>query len=332
MHVIEISKPGGPEVLAFTEFRELHPGPHEVLVTVAAAGVNRADTLQRQGHYPPPAGAPAWPGLELSGVIAELGADVKGWQVGDRVAGLVEGGGYATHAIVPAAQLLPIPPGLDLVDAAALPEAVCTAWSNLVDTAGLRAAEWVLVHGGSGGVGSIAIQLAKAIGARVLVTAGSQERIDKCLALGADAGFVYRRTTGSSFTADLPGLVHQATGGHGADVILDIIGGAYLDANLRALATGGRLVVIGLQRGRTGELDLGKLLSLRASIMGTTLRARPAEDKARIIADVRQRVWPMLTDGRLRPIVGSRLPLREAARAHELFESGTVFGKILLVP
>ncbi|MEP7762471.1 NAD(P)H-quinone oxidoreductase [Sanguibacter sp. 25GB23B1] len=332
MHVVEITSVGDPDVLSSVETADPAPGRGEVLVAVSAAGVNRADILQRQGHYPPPPGAPSWPGLEISGVVTGLGAEVTRWQIGDRVAGLLEGGGYASLAVVPEGQLLAVPDHLDLVDAAALPEAVCTAWSNLVDAGGLRAGDHVLVHGGSGGVGTAAIQLAAALGAHVLVTARDAERVDRCRALGAEAGFVYHRPDGDHFALELPGLVREATGGHGADVILDVVGAAYLDANVRSLATGGTLVVIGTQKGRRGELDLGLLLARRARVVGTTLRARPREEKARIVADVAAAVWPMLDDGRLRPVVHARLPLSEAPEAHRLLDSGEVFGKVLLVP
>ena len=332
MRAVVITEFGGPEVLQYTQMDDLTPGAGEVLVTVHAAGLNRADVLQRQGHYPPPPGAPAWPGLEVSGVIAEVGPDVTGWQVGERVAALLDGGGYADHAVVPATRLLRVPDGVGLVEAAGLPEAVCTVWSNLVDVAHLQAGEWVLVHGGSGGVGTVAIQIATALGARVAVTASSQERVDRCLALGAEVGFVYKTADGTDFADALPGLVREATGGRGMDVILDVVGGAYLDANLRSLAVEGRLVVIAVQGGRRAELDLGRLMTLRAQVVGTTLRARPAEEKARIVESVRAHVWPMLQDGRLRPVIDSVVAMSRASAAHALLDTGTVFGKVLLIP
>ncbi len=334
MRAIEITAPGGPQVLAEVQRPDPIPGPGEVLIRVAAAGVNRADLLQRQGHYPPPPGASDLPGLECSGEITGLGADVTGWQQGDRVAALIDGGGYAELVVAPAAQLLPVPDDLDLVDAAGLPEAVCTAWSNLVMVGHLSAGEVVLIHGGSGGVGSIALQLARAIGAHVAVTAGGPERVQRCLDLGAQVGIDHRAD-------DLVALLREATGGHGADVILDVLGAGALASNLRALATGGRLVVIGMQQGRRAELDLGQLLVKRASIHGTTLRARPAAEKAAIVAEVAEHVWPLLgaddsrpgpAGSRLRPVVHARLPLAEAGRAHELLASGEVFGKVLLLP
>ncbi|MCK6211886.1 NAD(P)H-quinone oxidoreductase [Georgenia sp. EYE_87] len=311
--------------LLLTDVPDPRPGPAEVLVRVAAAGVNRADLLQRAGHYPPPPGASEILGLEVSGTVVAVGDGVTGWAEGDEVCALLAGGGYAELVAVPAGQLLPAPAGLDLIDAAALPEAVCTAWSNLVGTGGLRAGETVLVHGGSGGVGSAAIQLAASVGARVLTTAGGPERAARCRELGADVAIDHR-------AQDVAAAVAAATDGRGVDVILDVLGAGGLDQNVRSLATGGRLVVIGTQKGRKGEIDLGRLMTKRASVHATTLRARPLEEKAAIVADVRERAWPLLEDGRLRPVVAERLPLAEAARAHELLDSGAVFGKVLLVP
>jgi putative PIG3 family NAD(P)H quinone oxidoreductase len=318
-----ISTPGGPDVLVESELPDPVPGPGEVLIDVVAAGVNRADLLQRQGSYPPPPGAPPWPGLEVSGTVGAVGPGVAGWTVGMRVCALLSGGGYAERVTAPAGALLPAPPGLDLVDAAALPEAVCTAWSNLVDVGRLRAGEWVLIQGGSGGVGSIAIQLAVALGARVATTAGGPERAARCAELGAELVIDHR-------TQDVTAAVLDATDGRGVDVVLDVLGAGALSANLAALALGGRLVVIGMQRGRRAELDLGVLLTRRASIIGTMLRSRPAEEKAAIVTAVRTHVWPMLDDGRLRPIVHARLPLNQAGKAHELLDKGEVFGKLLL--
>lgn len=325
MQAVTIARPGGPEVLLEHTVPDPTPLRGEVLIAVAAAGVNRADLLQRQGHYPPPPGAPAWPGLEVSGTIVELGAGVGGWAVGDRVCALLSGGGYAELVTVPAGHVLPVPPGLDLVEAAGLPEAVCTALSNLAGSGRLRRGDWALVHGGSGGVGSIAIQLATALGAHVAATAGGPVRAARCADLGAEVVIDHR----SEQFAD---AVLAATGGRGVDVVLDILGAGALEANLRALATGGRLVVIGMQGGRLAELDLGVLLTRRLSVIGTTLRARPDDEKSAIVAAVRETVWPMLDDGRLRPVIHARLPLARAGAAHELLESGEVFGKLLLVP
>lgn len=319
---------GGPDVLVCHEVSDPVPQAGDLLIDVAAAGVNRADLLQRTGRYPSPPGAPAWPGLEISGVVAALGPDVPGtdaggWAVGQRVCALLAGGGYASRVVVPAGQVLPVPAGTDLVDAAGLPEAVCTAWSNLVDVGRLSAGEWVLVQGGSGGVGSVAVQLAAALGARVIATAGGPERARRCEELGAEIGLDHRA---GLFTR----MVQAVTEGRGVDVVLDVLGAAALADHLEVLATGGRLVVIGLQRGRRAEIDLGLLLERRASIHGTTLRARPAAEKAALVAAVRTHVWPLLDDGRLRPVVHARLPLERAADAHRLLESGEVFGKVLL--
>ncbi|QTE29600.1 NAD(P)H-quinone oxidoreductase [Pengzhenrongella sicca] len=325
MRAVIIPEPGGAQVLTETSLPDPVPGVGEVVVDVAAAGVNRADLLQRQGHYPAPTGAPDWPGLEVSGLVSELGPGVTGWSVGDRVCALLAGGGYAERVAVPAGQLLPVPPGLDLVDAAGLPEAVCTAWSNLVGVGRLHAGEWALVHGGSGGVGSIAIQLAVALGAHVATTAGGPARAARCAELGAELAIDHRST-------DFARAVDDATGGRGVDVILDLLGAGALAANLGALAPEGRLVVIGLQRGARAEIDLGLLLSRRLSIAGTTLRARPAAQKAAVVAAVRAGAWPLLDDGRLRPVIHARLPLAAAGDAHELLESGDVFGKLLLLP
>lgn len=327
MRAVCVETPGGPDVLRITDVADPEPGPGEVLIEVAAAGVNNADLLQRAGHYPPPPGAPPWPGLEVSGTIGVVGppvADVPRWEVGDRVTALLDGGGYAERAVVTAAQVLPVPDGVGLVESAALPEAACTVWSTLT-AAGLRPGEWLLVHGGSGGVGSTAVQVAAAHGARVITTAGGPDRAARCTELGADAVVDHR---GEDFVA----LVRAITGGHGADVVLDVVGAAYLGRNVEVLATGGRLAVIGLQKGRRGELDLGMLLAKRATVLGTTLRSRPPHEKAQIVAQVREHVWPMVVAGRVRPVVHDRLPLADAARAHELLASGEVFGKLLLVP
>lgn len=325
MRTIVIEQPGGPQMLGMAERPDPQPGPGEVLIDVAAAGVNRADVLQRQGFYPPPAGAPDTPGLECSGVIIAVGPEVQGWLPGQRVAALLDGGGYADRAIAPAGQLLPVPAGMDVVDAAALPEAVCTAWSNLVMVAGLRSGDSVLIHGGSGGVGTIAIQIAAALGAAVATTAGGQQRVDRCRGLGAAIGIDYR-------TEDVADTIAQQTGGRGVDIILDPLGAGALRSNLRSLATGGRLVVIGMQQGRRAEIDLAVLLAKRATVHGTTLRSRSLAEKAAIVAEVIDRVWPLIEADRVQPVVHARLPLAEAGRAHELLESGEVFGKLLLIP
>ena len=326
MDVVQVKSPGGPDELELVARPDPEPGPGEVLVRVAAAGVNRADLLQREGRYPPPPGAPAWPGLEVSGVVAGHGpgVDATAWPLGARVAALLPGGGYATLAVVPAGLLLPVPDEIDLVDAAGLPEALLTSWTNVVDAGRLAPGEVLLVQGGSGGVGSVAVQLGAALGAHVVATAGGAERAERCRALGA-------RTVVDHRVQDVTEAVRAATGGHGADVVLDVLGAGGLAANLAALATGGRLVVIGTQRGARGEIDLGLLMARRGSVIGTTLRPRPLAEKEQIVADVLEHAWPMLTDGRLRPVVHARLPLGRAGDAHRLLDSGEVFGKVLLV-
>ncbi|WP_182112757.1 MULTISPECIES: NAD(P)H-quinone oxidoreductase [unclassified Actinotalea] len=323
MRFVRIVTPGGPEVLLPTTGPDPERAPGEVLVQVTAAGVNNADLLQRAGHYPPPPGAPDWPGLEISGTV--LAADAgSGWSPGDAVVGLLAGGGYADRVVVPAAQLLPVPDGVDLVAAAALPEALCTVWSTF-EAARLSPGEWVLVHGGSGGIGTIALQVAAALGARVVTTAGGPERAQRCLELGAVAAIDHR---GEDFVA----RTREVTAGHGADVVLDVVGAAYLARNLEVLATGGRLAVIGMQKGRRAELDLGLLLTRRATVLGTTLRSRPASEKAAIVAGVREHLWPLVADGRIRPVVHATVPLERAGDAHAELAAGGVFGKLLLVP
>jgi putative PIG3 family NAD(P)H quinone oxidoreductase len=297
-------------------------GPRQVVIDVVGAGVNRADLLQVAGHYPPPPGAPAWPGLEVSGVVSEVG-EGSCWRVGDEVVALVDGGGYATRVLVPDAQVLPAPPGVPLVDAAALPEAVCTVWSTL-GAAHLATGEWLLVHGGSGGIGTIAIQLAAAMGAHVITTAGGQERAARCAALGAELALDHR-------TADVVADVRRVTQ-DGVDVVLDVLGAGALDRNLDSLADGGRLAVIGLQLGRVAELDLSRLMSRRLTVLGTTLRSRPPAQKAAIVAAVGEHVWPMVADGRVRPVVHDRVPLAEAGQAHRRLAAGEVFGSLVLVP
>lgn len=324
MRILHATHPGAPDVLALGETPDPVPRGDQVIVAVSAAGVNRADALQRAGRYPPPAGAPAWPGLEVAGEVVAVGPSA-GWAVGDYVAALLDGGGYAEQAAVRSGQVLPAPQGIELPDAAALPEAVCTVWSSVVMTAGLRAGETLLVHGGSGGIGTTAIQIGAALGARVVATAGGPDRTARCLDLGAAVVVDHR-------SEDFVAVVHHATGGRGADVVLDVVGAAYLERNVEVLATGGRLCVIGLQRGARGELDLAALMVRRASIHAATLRARPPEEKAAIVAQVRTHVWPMVADGRLHPVIHDRLPLADGALAHRKLEAGEVFGKLLLIP
>ncbi|PKW27733.1 NAD(P)H-quinone oxidoreductase [Phycicoccus duodecadis] len=323
MQAITIPEPGGPDALVLSDVETPAPEAGEVLVRVAAAGVNRADTMQRQGHYPPPPGESEVPGLEVSGTVEALGDGVDGWAVGDEVCALLAGGGYAELVRVPAGQLLPVPSGVSLADAAALPEVACTVWSNVFLTANLQPGETLLVHGGSSGIGTMAIQLAKAVGATVAVTAGSAEKLEACRALGADILVNYR-------DEDFVERVRAATGGRGADVVLDNMGAKYLGRNVDVLAPNGRLVVIGLQGGRVGQLDLGALLVKRAAVIATSLRARPRDEKAAIVAAVREHVWPLVADGVVRPIIHSRHPLAEAAAAHREMEESGHIGKILL--
>ena len=325
MRGVSITEPGDADVLQAVDIEAPTPGPGRVVVDTVAAGVNRADVMQRRGHYPPPKGASPLPGLELSGTIREVGPEVEDWSVGDEVCALVDGGGYAEQVLVPATQLLPVPDGVSVRDAAGLPEVTCTVWSNVFMTANLQPDEVLLVHGGTSGIGTIAIQLAKAAGARVAVTAGSEEKLAFCRELGADIAINYREQ-------DFVEEVRSATDGHGADVILDNIGAKYLPANVDLLATNGRLVVIGLMGGRTGELDLGKMLGKRAAVIATSLRARPPAEKATIVAAVREHVWPLIEDGVVRPIIHGRHPLDRAADAHREMEASGHIGKILLTP
>ncbi|MEV0740936.1 NAD(P)H-quinone oxidoreductase [Streptomyces sp. NPDC050549] len=324
MHAITISEPGGPEALVWDEVPDPVAGDGEVLVEVVATAVNRADIMQRQGFYDPPPGASRYPGLECSGRITEVGPGVSGWSVGDEVCALLAGGGYAEKVAVPAGQLLPVPQGVDLKHAAALPEVVCTVWSNVFMVAHLRPAETLLVHGGSSGIGTMAIQLGKAVGAKVAVTAGTKEKLDYCSELGADILVNYRE---QDFVAE----VARATGGAGADVILDNMGAKYLDRNVQALAVNGRLAIIGLQGGIKAELNIAALLGKRAAISATSLRARPLGEKAAIVAAVREHVWPLIASGQVRPVVDRELPMSEAAAAHQVVEDSGHIGKVLLV-
>jgi putative PIG3 family NAD(P)H quinone oxidoreductase len=314
---------GGPEVLTWTEVPDPVPGAGEVLVDVAATAVNRADLLQRQGHYPPPPGAPPYPGLEVSGRVAGLGDGVTGWHAGDEVCALLAGGGYAERVAVPAGQLLPVPRGLSLVDAAGLPEAACTVWSVVMMAAGLLPGETLLVHGGSGGIGTMAIQVAARTGARVLCTSSTEQKRRRCLELGAEAAIDYRNE-------DFVARARELTGGRGVDVILDNMGAAYLARNLGTLAVGGRLMVIGLQGGRMGELDLGGLMAKRARVVAISLRPRPVGEKAEIVAAVQANVWPAVEAGEIRPVIDRVLPIQRAADAHRAVEAGEHVGKVVL--
>jgi len=323
MHAVVISEPGDPDVLQWTEVPDPQPGPGEVLVEVAAAGVNRADLMQRQGLYPPPPGAPPYPGLECSGTVAALGPGVSGWQVGQQVCALLSGGGYAEQVAVPAGQLLPVPAGATLTEAAALPETACTVYSNVFLIAGLAAGQTLLVHGGGSGIGTMAIQLGKRAGARVAVTAGSRQKLDVCRDLGADIMINYREE-------DFVDRLMAATDGRGADVILDIVGAAYLARNIAALAPDGRIANIGMQQGRRAELDFGALMAKRGAISSTSLRARPEEEKASIVAAVTENVWPAVAAGLIRPVIDTELPMQQAAQAHRIMADSTHTGKIVL--
>ena len=323
MHAVVISEPGGPEVLQWTEVEDPRPGPGEVLIEVAAAGVNRADMMQRQGFYPPPPGAPPYPGLECSGIVAALGEGVTQWNIDDQVCALLSGGGYAEQVVVPAGQLLPVPKSTTLVEAAGLPETLCTVYSNVFLGARLAIGETLLIHGGGSGIGTMAIQLAKHAGARVAVTAGSQGKLDVCRELGADILINYRED-------DFVESLMAATDGHGADVILDIIGASYLARNIAALAPDGRIANIGMQQGRKAELDFGALMAKRGAISSTSLRARPRAQKASIVAAVAENVWPVVDSGVIRPLIDTELPMQEAAEAHRIMTASTHTGKIVL--
>jgi putative PIG3 family NAD(P)H quinone oxidoreductase len=322
---ITIPEPGEADALVAADVPTPEPTAGQVRIRVAAAGVNRADVMQRKGFYPPPQGASEYPGLEVSGTVDAVGAGVEQWVVGDEVCALLDGGGYAEQVCVPAGQVLPVPAGVALEDAAALPEVVCTVWSNVFMTASLLPGQTLLVHGGSSGIGTMAIQLAREVGARVAVTAGSAEKLQACRELGAEVLVNYREH-------DFVEQVRAATGGAGADVVLDNMGAAYLARNVDVLAVNGRLVVIGLQGGRKAELDLGKLLSKRGAVIATSLRARPTSEKAAIVAAVREHVWPLLASGRVRPVVHERYPLDKAADGHRALEASGHVGKLLLVP
>jgi len=321
MKAVTLSKSGGPEVLGLAETPEPILGPGEVLIGVVAAGVNRADLLQRQGNYPPPKGASEILGMEVAGTVAAVGDGVDHWAIGERCVALLAGGGYAELVAAPAGQVVAPPRDVDLVTAAGLIEVAATVVSNF-DAAGVRRGETVLIHGGAGGIGSFAIQYARALGARVIATAGSAEKLAHCQEMGADAAISYRD--------DWPTSVASITEGRGVDVILDVMGGSYLEDNVGALAVGGRLVVIGLQGGRKGPLDLGRLLTIRGSVLATTLRSRPVAEKSAICCRVVERVWPLINGGQIRPSPQTTFPLAEAAAAHRRLESGENIGKVIL--
>lgn len=323
MRAIVITTPGGPEVLSWQEVPDPVAGPGDVVIDVVATAVNRADVLQRQGLYPPPPGTVAWPGLECSGIVAETGPGVTSHAVGDAVCCLLSGGGYAERVVVPAGQAMPLPPGIDIVTAAGIPEVACTVWSNLVMVAHLARGDWLLVHGGGSGIGTMAIQIARALGARVAVTAGSQHKLDQCAALGAEVLINYR-------DQDFVDVIGNETGGHGVDVILDNMGAKYLERNVACLARNGRLVIIGMQGGMKTEFDLGALLRRNGAVYATTLRGRPASEKAEICHEVERHVWPWIGAGIVRPVIDRVVPIVEASAAHTALEAGEVTGKIVL--
>jgi NADPH2:quinone reductase len=324
MIAIEISKPGGPDVLVPVERPVPKPGPHDVLIRVAAAGVNRPDLMQREGKYPPPPGASDIPGLEVSGIITECGENVERWRAGDEVCALLSGGGYAEYAVAPEVQCLPVPRGLDLVSAGAMPETFFTVWTNVFDRGRLRAGETFLVHGGASGIGTTAIQLAHAFGARVFATAGSEQKCEACEKLGAQRAINYKR---DDFVAELM----KITAGRGIDVILDMVGGAYFPRNLDLLALEGRLLQIGVLNGSKGEINLTRVLRQRLTVTGSTLRARTVQEKGVIAKAVERAVWPLVEAGRAHPVIHAVFPLREAADAHRVLESGSHIGKLVLV-
>jgi len=323
MMAVEIAAPGGPEQLRIVRRPMPQPGEGEVLVRVAAAGVNRPDVMQRQGRYPPPAGASDIPGLEIAGEVIALGANVSGVALGDKVTALLPGGGYADHAVAAAALCLPIPGGLSMVEAAALPETFFTVWTNLFERGGLKAGESVLIHGGTSGIGTTAIQLAVAWGARVIATAGTEEKARACERLGAARGIAYR-------TEDFVEVIRQQTDGKGVDLILDMVGASYLARNMEAVAVEGRLVVISLIGGARAEINLGTLMSKRLTVTGSTLRIRSVAQKAAVAEGLRRHVWPLLAAGRVRPIIYATFPLAQASEAHRLMETSQHIGKIVL--
>ncbi|KAM0887908.1 hypothetical protein ACQ4PT_028694 [Festuca glaucescens] len=327
MKAVVISSPGGPEALEVREVEDLPaPGDGEVLVKVAAAGVNRADTVQRQGKYPPPPGASLYPGLECSGTILALGANVPPrWAVGDQVCALLTGGGYAEKVVVPTGQLLPVPEGVSLTDAAGLPEVACTVWSTVFMTSHLSPGESFLIHGGSSGIGTFAIQIAKHLGIKVFVTAGSEEKLAACKDLGADVCINYK-------TEDFVARIKEETDGKGVDVILDNIGGSYLQRNLNSLAVDGRLFIIGFMGGVVTEVNLAVMLARRLTVQAAGLRNRNLTNKAQIVSEVEKNVWPAVVLGKVKPVVYKTFPLSEAAESHKLMETSSHIGKILLIP
>jgi NADPH2:quinone reductase len=323
MRAVEISQPGGPEVLKPTQRPVPQPKPGEILIKVAAAGVNRPDVLQRTGNYAVPPDASDLPGLEVAGEVAALGGAVKSWKVGDKVCALVHGGGYAEYCVAPEVQALPIPKGMSAIEAASLPETFFTVWGNVYERAGLKPGESLLVQGGSSGIGVTAIQMAVATGNRVFATAGSDEKCAACVKLGAEKAINYR-------TQDFAAEIKAATGGKGVDVILDMVGGDYVPKELKSLADEGRLVFIAFLRGHKAELDINEVMRRRLTISGSTLRPRPVEFKGRIAARLRERIWPLIEAGKIKPQVFRTFPLEQAAEAHRLMESSQHIGKLVL--
>ena len=323
MRAVEISRPGGPEVLKVTDFATPAPKPNEILVKVAAAGVNRPDVLQRMGLYPVPPDASPLPGLEIAGEVAEVGANVKQWQRGDKVCALANGGGYAEFCAVPEVQALPVPRGLSMAEAASLPETCFTVWGNVYDRGKLAPGETLLVQGGSSGIGVTAIQMAAATGNRVFATAGSDEKVTACVKLGAEKAFNYK-------TQDWVAEVRAATGGKGVNVILDMVGGDYVPRELKCLADEGRLVFIAFLRGPKTEMDIAQVMQKRLSITGSTLRPRSTEFKGHLAKNLREKIWPLIEAGRIKPQVYKTFPLAEAGEAHRLMESSQHIGKIVL--
>ncbi|PKA62189.1 Quinone oxidoreductase-like protein [Apostasia shenzhenica] len=325
MRAVEITTPGGPDVLQIREVDEPALADGEVLIKVDAAGVNRADTVQRRGSYPPPKGASPFPGLECSGTVVAVGRSVDRWKIGDQVCALLSGGGYAEKVAASAGQVLPVPKGISLREAASFPEVACTVWSTVFMMSRLTSGETFLVHGGSSGIGTFAIQIAKHYGIRVFVTAGSDEKLAVCKDLGADVCINYK-------SEDFVARIKEETGGKGVDVILDNIGGAYFQRNLESLNMDGRLFIIGFQGGTVTEVNLSCMLARRLTVQAAGLRNRSIENKASIVAEVEKRVWPAIEAGKVKPVVHKTLPLSEAAEAHRIMESSVHIGKILLIP
>ncbi|OGA07691.1 MAG: NAD(P)H-quinone oxidoreductase [Betaproteobacteria bacterium RIFCSPHIGHO2_12_FULL_69_13] len=323
MRAVEITKPGGPEVLKLVERPQPSPKPNEILVKVAAAGVNRPDVLQRTGNYPVPPDASDLPGLEMAGEVVSCGSQATMWKPGDKVCALVHGGGYAEYCVAPEAQALPVPKGLTLVEAASLPETFFTVWGNVYDRAKLAPGELLLVQGGSSGIGVTAIQMAAATGNRVFATAGSDEKCAACVRLGAEKAFNYR-------TQDWSAEVKAASGGRGVDVILDMVGGDYVPREIKCLADDGRLVFIAFLRGSKTELDIGEVLRRRLTVTGSTLRPRPVEFKGYVARNLRERIWPLIEAGRIKPEIYKTFPLAQAADAHRLMETSQHIGKLVL--